>query len=340
MLQRSTLLSHRPRRTVWPVAVALVLLLVLVSLAVGSKSISLAESWRALSAFDPTNNDHLLVRELRIPRTFLALVVGAALGLAGALMQSMTRNPLAEPGLLGVNAGAAFAVAIAITLGIIQPAGYMLFAFAGAGAASLIVYLLGSRHRAGNDVVRLVLAGAGLSVMLMAATQILIIGGSSETHTKFAAWTTGSLQGRGYDVLPAAGTVIAVGMLLALSLTRSLDGLALGEDSARALGINPTRAWLVSSLAVMLLAGAATAAAGPIGFIGLAAPHTARMLVGPHHARVLPLSMVLGAVVLLLTDILGRVVSAPMEIGAGAMSALIGAPVFIFLARRKLKAGK
>ncbi|MCW4465896.1 iron ABC transporter permease [Glutamicibacter sp. MNS18] len=340
MLLRTHTASHRSRTTPWLVASALLLFLGLVSFAVGSKNISLAESWQALAAFNPANNNHLLVRELRIPRTLLAIVVGAALGLAGALMQSMTRNPLAEPGLLGVNAGAAFAVAVAITLGVVQPVGYMFFAFAGAGAASVLVYLLGSRHRAGNDVVRLVLAGAGLSVMLMAGTQVLIIGGGSEVHAHFAAWATGSLQGRGYDVLPIVSIVILLGVLLALSLSRELDGLALGEDSARALGINPTRTWFISSLAVMLLAGAATAAAGPISFIGLAAPHAARMIVGPHHVRFLPLSMALGALVLLLADILGRAIVAPMELGAGAMSALIGAPLFIFLARRKLKAGR
>ena len=316
------------------------MLLGLLSCALGTKNISLAESWAALASFDAGNNDHLLVRELRVPRTLLAVVVGAGLGLAGALMQSMTRNPLAEPGLLGVNAGAAFAVAIAITLGVVQPAGYMSFAFAGAATASVIVYLMGSRRQSGNDVVRLVLAGAGLSVMLMAVTQILVIGGGTETHERFAAWTTGSLQGRGYDVLPIAAPVVITGAMIALGLSRSLDALALGEDSARALGVSPARAWLLSSIAVMLLAGAATAAAGPISFVGLAAPHAARMLVGAQHLRSLPLSMLLGAGVLLIADISGRLVAAPMEIGAGAMSALIGAPVFIYLARRRLKAGK
>lgn len=338
MLQR-IVLSHQPRTSPWLVACVALLALGLLSCTLGTKSISLVESWQAITNFDATNNNHLLVRELRVPRTLLAVIVGAGLGLAGALMQSMTRNPLAEPGLLGVNAGAAFAVALAITLGYVQPVGYMFFAFAGAAAASVIIFFLGNR-RAGNDVVRLVLAGAGLSVMLMAATQILIIGGGTETHERFATWTTGSLQGRGDDVLPLAGMVLLLGTLIGMGLARSLDGLALGEDSARSLGINPTRTWLLCSLAVMLLAGAATAAAGPISFIGLAAPHAARLMVGPHHVRYLPLSMVLGAGVLLIADIAGRLVASPTEIGAGAMSALIGAPIFIMLARRRLKAGK
>ncbi len=332
--------GRQPRILLWLAAAAVTVLLVMLSCTVGSKNIALAESWQALTAFNPANNDHLLVHELRVPRTMLALVVGSALGLAGALMQSQTRNPLAEPGLLGVNAGAAFAVSIAITVGVVQPTGYMAFAFCGAAAASVIVYFMGSSQRSGNDVTRLVLAGAGLSVMLMAATQILIIGGSSDVHARFAAWTTGSLQGRGYDVLPITTIVVAVGAIFALALSRSLDGLALGEDSARALGINPAKIWLVSSLSIMMLASAATAAAGPISFIGLAAPHAARLLVGSRHDRFLPLSMLLGAAVLLIADILGRMVSAPAEIGAGAMGALIGAPLFIALARRKLKAGR
>ncbi|MGO3341916.1 MAG: FecCD family ABC transporter permease, partial [Glutamicibacter arilaitensis] len=268
MLQR-TITGHRSRVSPWLVASAILVLLGLLSCALGTKNISLAETWQAVTAFDPENNNHLLVRELRVPRTLLAVVVGAALGLAGALMQSMTRNPLAEPGLLGVNAGAAFAVAVAITLGYVQPAGYLFFAFAGAAAASVIVYLMGRGRGTGNDVVRLVLAGAGMSVMLMASTQILVIGGGTETHERFAAWTTGSLQGRGYDVLPLTAVVVLIGAVIALGLCRALDALALGEDSARSLGVNPTRAWLLSAVAVMLLAGAATAATGPISFIGL-----------------------------------------------------------------------
>ncbi|WP_347038241.1 iron ABC transporter permease [Glutamicibacter halophytocola] len=323
----------------WAAALATLCILIGCSFAVGSASIGPRESLRAVTDFDPSNTEHLLVHELRIPRTFLAMLVGAGLGLAGALMQSLTRNPLAEPGLLGVNSGAAFTVAIAITLGVIQPAVLMLFAFIGAGISAIAVFMLGQRSTRGNDLSRMVLAGAGLSVMLAAATTILIIGGTSQNQTKYASWATGSPQGRGYDVLPTTLVVILIGAVLALGMSRTLDALALGEDSAKALGISTQRSWVLGLLGIVLLSGAATAAAGPISFIGLAAPHAARMLTGIQHHRLLPLSMALGALALLIADILGRVVVIPDEVGAGAMSALIGAPLFILLARRMLKAG-
>lgn len=320
----------------WLFGTLLLVLLVFISFAVGSKPIPAAETWAAITSYDPTHNDHLLIREVRIPRTLLAIVVGAALALAGALMQGLTRNPLADPGILGVNAGAAVAVAAGIAFfGAATPAGYMWFGFAGAAAASALVYLLGRAHDAGTNPVRLVLAGAGLSVMLGATTSIIIIAGDEQRLSTYAAWATGSLQGRGYDVLPWVAGAVAVALLLCLPASASLDSLSLGTDLGRALGLRMRTTWLLGTLAILLLAGAGTAAAGPVGFIGLAAPHVARLLVGPNHRRLLPFSMLLGALLLLVADVLGRVVAAPAEIGAGVMSALIGAPFFIALARRR-----
>lgn len=314
----------------------LLLLLSLASLTMGSRPIPVEDTWAALTRFDPTQNTHLLVRELRLPRTLLAVVVGATLGLAGALMQALTRNPLAEPGILGVNAGAAFAVAVGLTLfSATSPQQYMVFGFAGAAATSVVVHLLGRAHDAGTNPVRLVLAGAGLSVMLGAATSILLISGSEETYSSYANWATGSLQGRGYDVLPWVLGAAAVAIAAALPTARSLDSLSLGADLGRSLGVRLRSTWLVGTGAILLLAGAATAAAGPIAFLGLAAPHTARLIVGPEHRRLLPLAMLLGALLLLCADVLGRLVAAPDEIGAGVMSALVGAPFFIALARRR-----
>lgn len=320
----------------WAVGLVLLLLLSFASLTMGSRPIPLPDTWAALAHFDPTQNAHLLVRELRLPRTLLAAVVGAALGLAGALMQALTRNPLAEPGILGVNAGAAFAVAAGLTLfSATSPQQYMFFGFAGAAATSLVVYLLGRAHDAGNNPVRLVLAGAGLSVMLGAATSILLLSGSEETYSSYANWATGSLQGRGYDVLPWVLGACAAAVALALPASRSLDSLSLGADLGRSLGVRLRTTWITGTAAILLLAGAATAAAGPIGFLGLAAPHAARLIVGLAHRRLLPFSMLLGALLLLCADVLGRLVAAPDEIGAGVMSALVGAPLFIALARRR-----
>lgn len=327
--------THRQGRG-WVLSLALLLLLVLASLTLGSRPIPLQETFTALTDFDPTRNTHLLVRELRVPRTFLALTVGAALGLAGTLMQALTRNPLAEPGILGVNAGAAFAVAAGLTLfSATSPRQYMFFAFAGAAATSVVVYLLGRAHDAGTNPVRLVLAGAGLSVMLGAATSLMLIAGDEQTYSSYANWTTGSLQGRGYEVLPwvlGAGLVAVTAILPAAG---SLDSLSLGTDLGRSLGVRFRATWLIGAGAILLLAGAATAAAGPIGFLGLAAPHVARLAVGPSHRRLIPFAMLLGAVLLLGADVLGRLVAAPDEIGAGVMSALVGAPFFIALVRRR-----
>ncbi|MCC3271875.1 iron ABC transporter permease [Arthrobacter zhangbolii] len=320
----------------WAVGLVLLLFLTFASLTMGSRPIPLPDTWAAMARFDPSQNTHLLVRELRLPRTLLAVAVGAALGLAGALMQALTRNPLAEPGILGVNAGAAFAVATGLTMfSATSPQEYMFFGFTGAAATSLVVYLLGRAHDAGTNPVRLVLAGAGLSVMLGAATSILLLSGSEETYSSYANWATGSLQGRGYDVLPWVLGAGAAAAAMALPAARSLDSLSLGADLGRSLGVRVRTTWIIGTAAILLLAGAATAAAGPIGFLGLAAPHTARLIVGPAHRRLLPFSMLLGAVLLLCADVLGRLVAAPDEIGAGVMSALVGAPFFIALARRR-----
>lgn len=320
----------------WALCLFLLLLLSLLSLSTGSRPIAPADTWNAITAFNPAESTHLLVVELRLPRTILAITVGAALALAGALMQALTRNPLAEPGILGINAGAAAAVAVGLAFfGATSPAQYMWFGFAGAAAASLVVYALGRAHDAGNNPIRLVLAGAGLSVMLGSFTGIIILAGDSRRLRNFVNWASGSLQGRGYDVVPWVVGACLVALIMGLATARSLDSLSLGNDLGNALGLKMRTTWLLGTGAILLLAGAATAAAGPIGFLGLAAPHMARMLVGPNHSRLLPFSMILGAILLLLADILGRFIAAPGELSAGVMSAVIGAPVFIALARRR-----
>ncbi|MDO5752868.1 iron ABC transporter permease [Arthrobacter sp.] len=328
---------RRPRPVLgWALGLALLGILCLASIATGSRTIPLSETWQALTAFDPGKSTHLLVVELRLPRTVLAVVVGAALALAGALMQALTRNPLAEPGILGVNAGAAAAVAVGLAFfGATAPQEYMWFGFVGAGAASLVVHTLGRAHDAGNNPVRLVLAGAGLSVMLGSLTAIIIIAGDSTRLRNYVSWASGSLQGRGWDVLLWVLGACIVAAVAGLATARSLDSLSLGNDLGNALGLKMRTTWLVGTATIVLLAGTATAAAGPVGFLGLAAPHMARMIVGPNHRRMLPYSMLIGALLLLVADILGRVIAAPGEIGAGIMSAVIGAPVFIALARRR-----
>jgi iron complex transport system permease protein len=311
------------------------LLVVFASLVLGSRSISLADTVQALWMPGIQNNEHLIIRELRVPRTIIAILVGLALGVAGAVMQAVTRNPLAEPGLLGINAGAAIAVILGIVaFNLTSVSQYVWFAFAGAGLAGVAVFFLGQERHAGTNPVRLVLAGAGISVVLASVTGILIINAPTSVLDQFRHWSAGSVEGRGYDVIAILAVSIAVGLIAAFSIAGRLNALALGKELGAALGVDVYRTWFLSCLSVMLLAGAATAGAGPIGFVGLVAPHLARIVVGPNYRWILPYSALFAAILLLGADIIGRVIAAPSEIAAGIVSMLLGGPFFIFVVRR------
>lgn len=332
--------DHRARRRrrqalgLLVLLVALAVLLVL-SLALGSRPVPLGVVRDALLETDRADDRHLIVVTLRIPRTILAVAVGAALGTAGAVMQALTRNPLAETGILGINAGAAAAVATAIAaLGLTDFTAYVWFALAGTLVTAAGVYALGGAFRNGSDPVRLTLAGAALSVVLGAYTQAILIN-YPQVFDTFRFWVVGSLEGRGMDVAVPAAAAVAAGLLLALTLPASLNALALGADAGRALGVSTTRTWVVSGVVVVLLAGVATAAAGPIGFVGLTAPHVARAIVGPDHRWILPYSALVSAVVVLGADVLGRVVASPGEVATGIVTALVGGPFFVALVRRR-----
>lgn len=315
---------------------ALILLLLLTmaaSIAIGVKQIPLDQAVAGLFSPDGSENA-LIVRELRLPRTLLGVGVGAALGLAGALMQALTRNPLAEPGLLGVNAGAAMAVVTVIgVFRVDEVLVYVWAAFAGAAATTLLVYLIGSRGRAGATPGRLVLAGAGINAVFSALTAgVMLL--SPRSFNSFRFWQVGSLAGRDLGVFFQIGPFLLAGTLLALCLARPLNALALGEDAGRALGARPGRVRALGALAVMMLCGAATAAVGPIAFVGLAVPFAVRTMVGPDQRWVLPYSMLLAPVLLLGADIAGRVLGAPGELETGLVTAFLGAPVFVLLVRR------
>ncbi len=317
-----------------PACMIAIALLALASLMAGARPLSLATVEHALTAFDAGDNEHLLLRHLRLPRTVLALVAGGALGVAGALMQTLTRNPLADPGLLGVNAGAAAAIAAAMALGAAHgPAGQVMAGFAGAAAAGALVYAIGGLHRA-HDPLRLVLAGAAISAILLAVTQLITLNSEELVFVQFRHWVVGSLQGRSGQVLVAVLPAVALGAVGALALARALDALALGQDLGKSLGARPRLVWIGTAVVIVLLAGAATAAAGPLAFIGLAAPHVARHVCGPGHRRVIPCAALVGACLLLAADTLGRVIAAPDEISAGIMAAVLGGPLFVALARR------
>jgi iron complex transport system permease protein len=312
---------------------AVLALVVISSLAIGTKPIPFGTVVGALTNFDGSS-DQLVVRELRLPRTMVGLLVGSALGVAGALMQSITRNPLADPGLLGVSAGASFAVVLAIfVLGIGSLSAYVWFALVGAAITSIAVFAVGSVGRGGATPVRLALAGAAFSALLGSLTSAVVLL-DRQTLDQYRFWVVGSLSSRDTTVLAQVTPFLAVGLVLAFGLSRPLNALSLGEDAARALGTRVGWTRLTTGLTVTLLAGAATAACGPIAFIGLTVPHLARLICGPDQRWLVPYSAVLGPVVLLGSDIVGRVIARPSEVQVGIMTAAIGGPIFVLLVRR------
>lgn len=312
----------------------LLVVAVLASLVVGSRSIGVAQVFEALSAYDRLDDQHLIVRELRVPRTLVAILAGLALGLAGAIMQAVTRNPLAEPGLLGINAGAGVGVIVGVAvLGLSSMSGYVWCAFVGAGLAGVAVFMLGRAQETGTNPVRLVLAGAGLSVMLASVTGIIILNAPAQVFDQFRHWASGSLE----RAASRQWGCWRWPWCRALSRCWRWPAASMPWPWARTWawrwGVNVRLTWLLACLAVMLLAGAATAAAGPIGFVGLVAPHLARLLVGPDYRWILPYSALFAGVLLLGADVLGRVVAAPAEVAAGIVALLIGGPFFIALVR-------
>jgi iron complex transport system permease protein len=323
-----------PRLAGLPLCAVVLGAVVLASIAVGAKSISLADVVSGLLG-DDGSESAAIVRELRVPRTLVGLAVGVGLGLAGALMQALTRNPLADPGIFGIEAGAAAAIVTAIgLLGLSEPRAYVWFAFVGAAGASVLVYGLGSRGRGGAAHVRLALAGTAVAAALIAYTNAVTLL-DQEAFDHYRHWVVGSLAGRDVQILADVGPFLAAGVVLALALARPLNALALGDDSGRALGAHVGRTRSLGAVAVTLLCGGATAIAGPIVFIGLVIPHMARALVGPDQRWVLTYSALLAPILLLGADIVARVVVSPSELEVGIVTALIGAPVFIALVRRR-----
>lgn len=320
-------------------AAVAVVLLCLASLAIGARSVPAATVLNALTHYDPSSTDQLVVISSRLPRTVLGLLVGAALGLAGCAMQGVTRNPLADPGILGVNGGAALAIVLGISVfGVANASGYVWFAFVGAAVASVLVYAVASLGREGATPVKLALAGAALTAFFGAITTALLLS-DQQAFDQFRFWQVGSLNGRDLGVTIAVFPFLVVGGLLALVLGRGLNTLALGDDVARGLGARVGFIRLGTAVAVVLLCGAATAAAGPVGFVGLTIPHVARALVGTDYRRILPVSMLLGPILLLTADIVGRVIARPSEVQVAIVTALLGAPVFVVLVRRHRLAG-
>ncbi|PWV49187.1 iron ABC transporter permease [Nocardiopsis sp. L17-MgMaSL7] len=308
---------------------------VLLSLVAGSKPTSPVEVWQVfLGEADPHTT---AVVESRYPRTLLGIVAGAALALSGTLMQGVTRNPLADPGLLGVNAGAAAAVVTATALlGPASTTATVWWALPGALLAGLAAHTVGTRGGDGG-MVRLVLAGAVVSAVLMAYVQAVSLS-MPDVFDSYRYWVVGSLAGRGYDVVLAVLPVIGAGVLLALLVMGSLNALALGEEAAVATGANVFLARSGGLLAGTVLAAGATAAAGPIAFVGLAVPHVVRGLVGVDFRLQVPFALLVGPSLLLVADVVGRVLVRPMELMVGVVTAFVGAPVLLYVVRKSRSA--
>lgn len=306
---------------------------VLLSLGCGSLELDTATAWRAFFDYDEELTEHVVVRELRAPRTFIGCVAGACLAVAGALTQGVTRNPLGAPGLLGINAGAAFAVVTSIFgLGVVSPAGYVWFAFLGALGAAVLVYAVASAGSGGATPVKLALSGVVVTALLGSWTMTLLLL-DQETLDQARFWLAGSISGRRTEELQLLLPIIALALVTSLFLGRQINALSLGEEVAVGLGQRTGLVRAAAGTCVVILAGSAVAIAGPIGFVGLAIPHMVRALVGSDYRWILLYSLILGPCLVLGADIIGRVVVRPSELQVGIVTAVVGAPFLVYLVR-------
>jgi iron complex transport system permease protein len=311
------------------VMAALLVVAILASLAFGSDRLSLG----AVIAGTPADN--AVVWGSRVPRTAIGLMVGAGLGVAGTVMQGQTRNPLADPGLFGVSSGAALAVVLGVYIfGVNDAEATVWFALAGALIASVAVFSVTAVGGAAASPVPLALAGTAVSALLDAFTSFVVLADRNSLNA-YRLWVVGSLSGRQLHVVAVVWPVMAAGLILAIANVRSLDARALGDDMARGLGENVFLARAVGLGSITLLTAGAVAAAGPIGFVGLTVPHAARAVVGSGHRWTIPAAALIGAILVLVADVVGRLIAGQSEIEVGIVLALIGGPIFVAIARRR-----
>ena len=315
-------------------ALGVLVLVALASLAIGTRQVPFDVVFGAFWSPVAGDADQVVVRDLRLPRAVIGIMAGAAFGVVAALLQGATRNPLADPGLLGINAGASLAVVATIAfLGVSSPFGFIWFAFGGAALAAAVVFAIGSTGGAGATPAKLALTGAALTAATTPLITLLLISDEG-TLSQFRFWSVGSLSGRGLETAAVLWPFLVVGLVLAAWLAGRMNLIALGDDVARGLGVRLGTTRIVTAVAVIVLAGTATSLAGPIALLGLAVAHAARGLIGGDYRWIMPLAAVLGAIVLLAADVIGRVVVAPAELEAGIVAAIVGAPVLIALVRR------
>ncbi|MGF7144476.1 iron complex transport system permease protein [Anaerotaenia torta] len=309
------------------------ILCVIASLAFGARYVRFSEVTDALLHFDPASISHLVVRE-RIPRTVFGLIAGASLGVSGVLMQSITRNPIADPSILGVNTGASLFVVSGIAFFQINTAGqYIWFALAGAAVTAVFVYGVGSMGQGGATPIKLALAGAATSAALSSLVSAIILP-RTDVMNAFRFWQVGSISGATWKGIVSVLPFLILGLIIGILASPALNALALGDDVATGLGVRTGVVRIAGALAGVLLCGATTALAGPIGFVGLMVPHTVRLLCGPNLRLIIPMSAVGGAIVLTLADVAGRLIGRPSELESGIVTAFLGAPILIIIAMR------
>lgn len=331
--------AHGLRLGLLSVSLMALLLSFMISVAFGQYAVPLQSVWTSFWHYDPNSIDHVVIHTTRLSRAVVACVVGGALAVSGVLMQTLTRNPLASPAIFGVNAGAVFFIVLfAQFFSVAALNDYLWIAFLGATIAGGLVYGLGAMGRDGLSPVRIVLAGAAISALFVAFTQgLLVIGQEGLDSVLF--WVAGSVSGRELDVVVPILPYLGVGLLVALLLAPHINILLSGDDIAKGLGQNTLLLKVALSVLIIGLAGASVALAGNIGFIGLVIPHMVRAFVGNDHKWLIPLAAIWGASLLLLSDVLSRFVLPPAEVPIGVITALIGTPFFIYLARKGRKHG-
>lgn len=317
------------------VAAALLLLVCLASSIIfGATNYDLNTAWEAFIHYDESVREQVILRTTRMPRAFIAAAIGASLAIAGALMQALTRNPLAAPSVLGVNAGATFFIILAaMVFSVSSMQVLMWIAFFGAALAAAIVYMLGSMGRDGLTPIKIILAGSAMTALFSSFTQGLLVVNKQGLNSVLF-WLTGSIAGRSPDMLLAVIPYMAVCWIAALVIARDINLLMMGEDTAKSLGQRTAVIKIVSSIVIVVLAGSSVSIAGPIGFIGIVIPHVARFFVGMDYRWVLPYCFFLGAILLITADLVARFIMIPQELPVGVMTAIIGAPFFVYIARK------
>ncbi|HEY4553590.1 MAG TPA: iron ABC transporter permease [Bacillaceae bacterium] len=328
------MLKTNIQKTAGMMAASVLLLLFMgMSIVYGYTDTSIETAISAFTDFDGSN-EHIIIESVRLPRALIAAAVGGSLAISGVLMQTLTKNPLASPSILGINAGAGFAVVLAVSVfNITTLQAFAWISFFGAAAAAIGVYAIGSAGRQGLSPMKLTLAGAAMGALFASFTQgLLVLNEAALEQVMF--WLAGSVAGRKLEIMASVFPYIAAGWLLAILISPKMNILAMGDDIAKGLGLKTGLIKIACGLIVIFLAGSAVAAAGPIGFIGIIIPHISRKIIGIDHRWLVPFAGLMGALLLLAADIGARYVIMPREVPVGVMTAIIGTPFFIYIARR------